>query len=160
MTEDIKKEYQIRMARESDWEAAMDLAWRTFLKFEAADYRPEGVESFQNFISDQWLKKMFIKGEYLMMLAMEGEEIIGLITMRNTNHISLLFVDENYHRQGVGSSLIGAIESFLQTETNLRYMTVNAAPYAIDFYHKIGFWDLTGQQEKEGIFFTPMKLNL
>ena len=138
----------------------MDLAWRTFLKFEAADYRPEGVESFQNFISDQWLKKMFLKGEYLMMLAMEGEEIIGLITMRNTNHISLLFVDENYHRQGVGSSLIGAIESFLQTETNLRYMTVNAAPYAIDFYHKIGFWDLTGQQEKEGIFFTPMKLNL
>ncbi len=99
MTGNTRKEYQIRMARESDWEAAMDLAWQTFLRFEAADYKPEGVESFQNFISDQWLKKMFLKGEYQMMLAMEGERIIGLITMRNTNHISLLFVDENYHRQ-------------------------------------------------------------
>ena len=160
MTYNEKKDYKIRMAHESDWEAAMELAWRTFLKFEAADYKPEGVESFRDFISDQWLKKMFLKGEYRMVLALEGERIIGLITLRNTNHISLLFVDENYHRQGVGSALIGAIETYLLRETNLQYMTVNAAPYAVDFYHKIGFWDLMGRQEKEGITYTPMKLNL
>lgn len=148
------------MACESDWEAAMDLAWRTFLQFEARDYKPEGIESFRDFISDQWLKKMFLKGEYLMMLALEGETIIGLITLRSTYHLSLLFVDGRYHRQGVGSALLGALESYLVKEMDIRFMTVNAAPYAVEFYHKMGFWDLTTQQEKEGILYTPMKLNL
>lgn len=154
------KYYSIRIACEKDWEEAMGLAWRTFLKFEAADYKPEGIESFRDFISDQWLKKMFLKGEYLMMLALEEEKIIGLITLRNGYHISLLFVEGEYHRQGIGSALIGALATYLLEETKIRFLTVNAAPYAIEFYHKIGFFDLAGEQEKEGIFYTPMKLNL
>lgn len=151
--------YSIRMARESDWEEAMELAWRTFLRYEAGDYKPEGIESFRDFISDQWLKKMFLKGEYTMILALDGERIIGLITLRNRCHISLLFVDGGYHRQGVGSSLVSALETWLIKERDVHYMTVNAAPYALGFYHKIGFWDLTDQQEKEGILYTPMKMN-
>ena len=39
-------------------------------------------------------------------------------------------------------------------------MTVNAAPYALGFYHKLGFWDLAPQQKKEGIIYTSMKRNL
>ncbi|MGN0308275.1 MAG: GNAT family N-acetyltransferase [Lachnospiraceae bacterium] len=158
MTEKTDTQYSIRMACEADWEAAMELAWKTFLKFEAGDYQPEGIDSFHDFISDQWLKKMFLKGEYVMMLALDEERIIGLITLRSRCHISLLFVDGDYHRQGVGSSLIGALESWLSTETDIRYLTVNAAPYALGFYHKLGFWDLAGQQEKEGILYTPMKM--
>ena len=154
-----KRNYSIRMAGEGDWEEAMLLAWKTFLQFEAQDYKPEGIESFRDFISDQWLKKMFLKGEYLMMLALDGEQIIGLITLRNGCHISLLFVDGNYHRQGGGSALVGAVESYLAEETDIRYLTVNAAPYGVGFYHKIGFWDLAEQQEKEGILYTPMKMN-
>lgn len=154
------KNYSIRVACEKDWEEAMELAWRTFLKFEAKDYKPEGIESFQDFICDQWLKKMFLKGEYLMLLAMEEEKIIGLITLRNGYHISLLFVDGEYHRQGVGSALIGALESYLLKETKIRYLTVNSAPYAVEFYHKIGFRDLAEEQEQEGILYTPMRLEL
>ncbi|MBQ9989350.1 MAG: GNAT family N-acetyltransferase [Lachnospiraceae bacterium] len=137
----------------------MELAWRTFLQFEARDYTAEGIESFRDFISDQWLKKMFLKGEYTMILALDEEKIIGLITLRSRCHISLLFVDGDYHRQGVGSSLVGALETWLSKEGDMHYMTVNAAPYALGFYHKIGFWDLADQQEKEGILYTPMKMN-
>lgn len=148
------------MAYESDWEEAMELAWKTFLVYEAKDYTREGIDSFQNFISDQWLKKMFIKGEYQMFVAMDGEKIIGLISLRNICHISLLFVDEKYHHQGVGSALIQALGEYLVKELGIRYMTVNAAPYAIGFYHKMGFWDLAPEQEKEGIRYTTMKRNL
>ncbi len=155
-----ERSYSIRMACEADWEEAMALAWRTFLQFEAKDYKAEGIESFRDFISDQWLKKMFIKGEYLMMLALDGQKIIGLITLRSGCHISLLFVDGEYHRQGVGSSLVGALGSYLTEETDIRYLTVNGAPYAVEFYHKIGFWDLAGQQEKDGILYTPMRMNI
>lgn len=152
--------YSVRMAYETDWEDAMDLAWRTFLLFEAKDYSKEGIDSFRDFISDQWLKKMFLKGEYQMFVALDGKKIIGLITLRNRFHISLLFVDKDYHCQGVGSALIQVLGEYLKTEMGIRQMTVNAAPYAVGFYHKLGFWDLAPQQEKEGIIYTSMKRNL
>ena len=79
-----------RMAVEKDWEPAMKLAWETFLIFEAEEYSEEGVESFRDFISDQWLKNMFLKGEYQMFVALEKEKIVGFITIRNRCHISLL----------------------------------------------------------------------
>lgn len=151
-------QYAIRMACEADWEEAMELAWRTFLQFEAGDYQPEGIENFREFISDQWLKKMFLKGEYVMILALDHTRIIGMITIRNINHISLLFVEGIYHRHGVGASLISAAETFLIRIRGIQRMTVNAAPYALGFYHKMGFVDMDQQQEKEGILYTPMEM--
>ena len=57
------------------------------------------------------------------------------------------------------TSKLAFVESYLAEETDIRYLTVNAAPYGVGFYHKIGFWDLAEQQEKEGILYTPMKMN-
>ena len=36
-------------------------------------------------------------------------------------------------------------------------MTVNAAPYALGFYHKLGFQDTGMEETNDGIRFTPMK---
>ena len=35
--------FQVRPGWQDDWQPAMDLAWKTFLRFEAADYLPEGI---------------------------------------------------------------------------------------------------------------------
>ena len=152
--------YTFRMAVEKDWEPAMKLAWETFLIFEAQEYGEEGIESFQDFISDQRLKNMFLKGEYQMMVALHEEKVIGFITVRNRSHISLLFVNKKYHRQGIGSILIEKMGEYLITEVGVDYMTVDSAPYALEFYHKLGFWDLAPQQKKNGIIYTSMKKNL
>ena len=42
----------IRPAYIDEWETAMALAWKTFLKFEAKDYTPEGVRNFEDFVTD------------------------------------------------------------------------------------------------------------
>ena len=152
--------YTFRMAVEKDWEPAMKLAWETFLIFEAQEYGEEGIESFRDFISDQRLKNMFLKGEYQMMVALHEEKVIGFITVRNRSHISLLFVNKKYHRQGIGSILIEKMGEYLITEVGVDYMTVDSAPYALEFYHKLGFWDLAPQQQKNGIIYTSMKKNL
>ena len=152
--------YTFRMAVEKDWEPAMKLAWETFLIFEAQEYGEEGIESFRDFISDQRLKNMFLKGEYQMMVALHEEKIIGFITVRNRSHISLLFVNKKYHRQGIGSILIEKMGEYLITEVGVDYMTVDSAPYALEFYHKLGFWDLAPRQQKQGIIYTSMKKNL
>lgn len=82
---------QIRNIRTEEWEDAMALVWRTFLKYEACDYEEEGVRSFLDFITDERLKKLHMIGEYPVMAAFcRSEDGIGVASMRSINHISLL----------------------------------------------------------------------
>lgn len=133
------------------------------MHFEASDYTPQGVDSFLDFISDTTLNRMFIMGNYQLFVAVEdepekavGEKIIGLISLREVNHISLLFVDEKYHKQGIGRSLMNYAASYLYEEKGKIFCTVNAAPYAVEFYKKIGFHAVKPEESKDGIRFTPM----
>jgi len=111
-----KFSYFIRKAGKEDWDDAMAVAWKTFLKFEADVYTKEGVRSFFDFITDSFLYRMFLNGAYHMFIAEDDGKIIGIITLRNDTHISLLFVDEDYHRQGVGSCLMRTLWDFVKTE--------------------------------------------
>ena len=152
--------YQIRSAYREDWEEATSLAWRTFLQFEADDYSPEGVKNFENFITDTTLYRMFVMGVYQMFVALDGEKIVGMITLRDITHISLLFVDEKYHRKGIGRALMQYLENYLLTELQASRVTVNASPYGVDFYHRLGFRDLHPEQRRDGIIYTPMEFVL
>lgn len=87
--------YEIRSAYREEWEDAMSLAWRTFMRFEADVYSPEGVKNFENFITDSTLYRMFVMGAYQMFVALDGKKLVGMLTLRDRVHISLLFVDEN-----------------------------------------------------------------
>ncbi|EOS73523.1 MAG: GNAT family N-acetyltransferase [Lachnospiraceae bacterium] len=152
--------YEIRFAGREEWEEAMGLAWKTFLEFEADDYSLEGIRSFEDFITDSGLKRMFDMGTYQMISAYDRKKMIGMITLRNEMHISLLFVDRNYHRQGVGKALIGRMADYARTELGQDRLTVNASPYGVGFYHKIGFKDLGPEKKQDGIIYTPMHYKL
>lgn len=152
--------YEIRMAYEHEWEDAMAIAWKTFLRFEADDYEPEGVKNFENFITDNTLYRMFRMGLYQMIVAVDGKKMVGMITARGNSHISLLFVDESYHRKGIGKALIRSLCKYLKEEAGTVRVTVHASPYAVGFYHKLGFRDLQPEQSAGGIRYTPMELGL
>ena len=98
---------QIRNIRTEEWEDAMALVWRTFLKYEACDYEEEGVRSFLDFITDERLKKLHMIGEYPVMAAFCGQKMVGVASMRSINHISLLFVDSK-NRAGAQSAGAGS----------------------------------------------------
>lgn len=152
--------YQIRSAYRGEWQDAMALAWKTFLRFEADVYSPEGVRNFENFITDSTLYRMFIMGAYQMFVAVDGMKIVGMITLRDTSHISLLFVDEAYHRQGVGRGLMKYLADYLRMEVGAERVTVNSSPYGVGFYHKMGFRDIRPEEMKDGIIYTPMEFIL
>lgn len=154
------KNIQIRMAKESEWEDAMELAFKVFLKYEAVEYGEEGIRNFAEFVSDEALRKMFLIGEYRLFVALDGETIVGLISLRSGNHISLLFVDEVYHRKGIGSALIKCLQEYLLQNTKYDKVTVFASPYGIPFYHKVGFIDAGEETRRDGIIFTPMEFYL
>ncbi len=148
--------YEIRFASQEEWEEAMGLAWKTFLEFEADVYTPEGVRSFEDFITDSGLRRMFVMGGYQMISAFDQGKMIGMITLRGEMHISLLFVDSHYHRRGVGRALVLKLADYVKTELGKKRMTVNASPYGVGFYHRIGFKDLGPEKQQDGIIYTPM----
>lgn len=156
----MKAQYQIRSAYRNEWQDAMALAWKTFLRFEAGVYTPEGVRNFQNFITDSTLYRMFVKGTYQLFVALDGNQVVGMITLRDTTHISLLFVDAAYHRQGIGRALIKHLTDYLLTEAGANRVTVNSSPYGVGFYHKMGFRDVRPEESRDGIIYTPMEFIL
>lgn len=157
---DVKCRYEIRPAYRNEWDDAMALAWKTFMQFEAKDYPVEGIESFKNFITDQLLYKMFVMGSYQLFCAFDDNKMVGMISLRNETHISLLFVDSKYHRRGIGRALMEYLANYLVTEMGKDFMTVNAAPYGIEFYHACGFFDIGPIEYSDGISTVPMKMQL
>lgn len=149
-------ECSVRCAYRNEWDDAMALAWRTFMQFEAKDYSKRGIDSFQDFITDPFLHRMFIMGAYQLFVAIQDNKIVGIISLRDETHISLLFVDAKYHRHGIGRKLIEYLCEYVEQEEGHRKVTVNAAPYAVGFYHKLGFRDKGIEQTNDGIRFTPM----
>ena len=148
---DMANSYEIRWAEDKDWIPAMHMIWKTFLKYEAVDYTEEGIRNFHEFITDEHLYKSFRQGRYQMMVALDGARIIGAASVRNYNHLSLLFVDEEYHHRGVGRSLMGRMCEYLKKEAGERYMSLKAAPYAVDFYRKLGFHAVHAEETFSGI---------
>lgn len=148
----------IRALDIDEWDDAMSLAWRTFMKYDAQDYTQQGIESFKNFITDSILYKMFINRAYLAFGAFENGKIVGMITLRNENLISLLFVDSAYHKKGIGRALIHFLCDYIVSEEGINLVRVNSSPYAVEFYHKLGFKDTDTEKVSDGISYTPMEL--
>ena len=135
----------------------MKMIWRTFLKYEGKEYTKEGIRNFFDFITDDELYTAFLKGSYQMMVAVDGNKIIGAGTIRNGNHLSLLFVDEDYHCRGVGRAIMDSLCRYLKEEAGERDMSLKAAPYAGDFYHRLGFRTVKPEEEYSGIRVTEME---
>lgn len=154
---DIQTPYEVRWAKRDDWKPAMTMIWKTFLRYDSKDYTQEGIRNFFEFITDDTLYRSFLAGAYQMLVALDGERIIGAGSIRNGTHLSLLFVDEEYHGQGVGSCLMNQLCKYLKEEEGEGYMSLKAAPGAVDFYLKLGFCIVKPEEEISGIRVTSME---
>lgn len=151
--------YEIREARIEEWKPAMNMVWKTFLEFEGKDYTREGICNFYEFITDDGLYEAFRRGTYHVWIALDGQCIVGLASLRNQNQLSLLFVDRQYHRKGIGSALIDWVGEYAKQKGN-ESICLQAAPYAVDFYRKLGFSILGPEQSYGGIRVTVMSKSL
>ena len=151
---------EIRPAKPEEWDYAMELAFRVFLKFEAEEYGKAGTESFAEFVTSESLRKAFLAGHYILLVAICDDKIVGMISARNINHISLLFVDSAYHRMKIGTKLLDNMAYYLVKKEGCIEMTVNSSPYAVEFYHRNGFVDTSEQTVQDNIIYTPMTKHL
>ena len=153
-------DYQIRHLAKNDWEMAMQLAWDTFLMYEAPDYEPEGLKHFHEFVKGDELRNMFALGEYRAWGAYDDNDVVvGILGIRKHWHISLLFVESRLHHQGIATALLKRAFSEAADE-GVNTLTVFSSPYAVDFYHRIGFTDTDHEKTTDGIRYTPMSIDL
>lgn len=150
-------DYVIRWAKREEWPETMDMVWKTFLEYDSGDCSPEGIERFRSFITDERLEQAFAEGKYQLLLALDGDRVIGVGSLRAINHLSLLFVDGAYHHKGIGRALIEALCDYLKNELGERYVSLQASPYAVGFYKKLGFIQIKTLSDTPGIPVVPME---
>lgn len=149
----------VRKLTEEDLTSALILVKDVFDAFEAPDYSEEGINAFYDFIKDEAVYQKLKNGEMQFWGAFCENRMVGVIAIRNKNHISLLFVDGKHHRKGIGKALFEQVKLYVQSR-GLKEITVHSSPYAIPVYHKLGFIDTDRELISNGIRFTPMQFSL
>ena len=141
----------VRALERCEYTLALDLAWKVFNRFEAPDYCEQGIENFRKTIRDpMYSASIHCYG------AFDGQTLVGMIATRNAGaHITLFFVEEAYHRQGIGRMLLEAAKA----DAPVGPITVNSSPYAVEVYRRLGFVATKPEQLTDGIRYTPMVLN-
>ena len=153
-------DYLIRKVADHEINEAFSLIWRTFSEFIAPDYTKEAVNNFKkNFIDNINYRENFIQGKEVMYGAYIKEQLVGVLSVRDTDFISCAFVDKKYHRRGIAGKLFNHVIPILK-ENSVKKIRLNSSPYAVPFYHSMGFKNLGKEQVYQGILFTPMELIL
>jgi predicted GNAT family N-acyltransferase len=126
---------------------ATELIWQVFQVFEVPDFPKEGVIEYKRILDKTEKEK-----DITFYTAMENDIVVGALGMRENNHIGYFYVKESHHKRGIGKMLFMKI---LQEYKGS--ITVNACPYGVPIYERLGFIKTDTQQNNNGIIFTPMR---
>jgi predicted GNAT family N-acyltransferase len=131
-----------------------------FYAFVAPEYAEQGIQEFLKYIQPEALRQRVQENHFVLVAICQGRTV-GAIEMRNHNHVSLLFVDGAFHHQGISRELLRrSLDICLKQHPTLTTLTVNSSPYAIEAYQHLGFVNASPEQEKNGIRFVPMTLDV
>ena len=146
---------EIRALTRMDLPGAMDLVWRVFVEYESAEYPAQGVENFRAYIALPAMEVRLADGGIALWGAFVAGQLAGVLGARSGHHISLLFVETAHQRRGIARALV---EEFCQRAKagGKGQITVNASPYGLGAYGRLGFVPTGPQQQLDGMIFTPM----
>lgn len=134
---------------------AFELAQDVFMMYEAPTFIKSGTESFLNFLWGKRVQEMLEDGSFLVWGCYSDGELAGMLALRENSHISLLFVNGCFHRQGIGRMLFSEAKNHAMA-SGTKIITVNASEFGIPFYKAMGFYETDMQLTSDGIIYTPM----
>jgi len=151
--------HNIRKLNIADLPEAIELVWKVFVEFEAPDFSDEGIKEFKSGLGFPEMQEKLQKCEWIFWGCFMGNQLVGMAATRQPCHISLLFVDKDFHKQGIAKALIKtALKSYKEAGHNA--VTVNSSPYAVEIYKRMGFEATDTEQVIKGMRFTPMTKEL
>lgn len=149
-----------RMLKPGEESAVASLVIDVFNEFVAPLFAEEGIEEFNRYTSAEDIAGRIDNGNMLLVAEAE-DEIVGIIEVRENNHVGWLFVDKRFQRTGVGRHLLKrAVELCRQRDHTVNRIPVNSSPNAVAAYRRFGFHAIEDEKTVNGIRHTPMELIL
>jgi GNAT superfamily N-acetyltransferase len=149
-----------RKIRYGEEENACHLIMDCFGEFIAPGYSEEGITEFLKYVNPEFTRYRLANNN-CMILAFDNNELVGVIEVRNYNHISLFFVRKEYQNKGIGKELNKlAINECKIFRPDIAVIEVHSSPYAVPIYEKLGFVQVSAEQVENGMRFTPMKYEI
>ena len=138
----------IKKLNNEEYNKAIQLSLAVFTKCGTTDFNANGLKTFKKFVyNKELINELTIWG------AFDNNELVGIIgTKLNGTHISLFFINPDYHRKGIGRELFNCAYA----NQIVNKITVNSSSYAIRFYESLGFSKIAEEQETDGLRYTPM----
>lgn len=149
-------EYTYRLMKSGEENALLLLILRVFHQHVAPTYSKEGIETFLNMLTVDFLKAADPKK--FTLVAEYEHRPVGMLTNINEGHIALLFVDSEFQGRGIGAALIRrCIDECSQKYPGLNDITVSSSPNSRLFYERLGFIEVYEEQDENGLRFIPMQ---
>lgn len=137
---------------------AYELMVECFDSFIGDDYTVEGIKNFYEYIDASKLKRRIEEGS-VMIAALDDFKLVGIVEIKDNKHVSLLFVNKDYHDFGIGRKLIDEALD-IGNVNELKSISLNSSPNAMEIYKGIGFKAADKKQTKDGVVYIPMELEL
>lgn len=143
-----KDQIKVKKLDESYIDECLDLVWQVFSEFEVPVFPKEGGVEYKRIIEKTRKEK-----NITFYGALDNGKVVGVLGMRENNHIGYFYVNSSYHKRGIGKRLFNIMKEDYKKKT----FTVNAAPYGVPIYTRLGFVPTDKEQNVNGVIFTPMK---
>lgn len=150
----------IRTLRHNEFPQAMQLVRDVFALHVAPAFSEEGVQEFDSFVTLESALQRQEQGHHFLAASM-GDTLAAVAEVRDSRHICLLFVLDEFRRKGIGRQLTNAcVELCARKNPGLERVTVNASINAVDAYRHFGFLPTEPEQCHNGIRFVPMAIDI
>ena len=140
--------------------AVSELGFRIFRDEIAPVCSHDGIRHFTEYIQPDSIKSR-LESNYIIDIAVLFDTILGAVEVRDFCHIAMLFVDKSFRGREIGKELVTtAVKSCLAENKSLKIVTANSVPHSVVVYEKLGFKKTGEEQEKNGIRFFPMAMEV
>jgi len=144
------KTVYVRQIETSEYEAAAQVVLTSFLDCVASSMEPRGITVFEEFSTAHAIRSRDASG-CVTYVAIEDTQVVGVLHVKDGDHISLLFVLPDFQGKGIGNALIQKADQFKMLAT------VHSSTIALKAYESYGFRACGPEQLSDGIRFVPMQ---
>lgn len=123
-------------------------------------YSDQGNEEFYKYITPKAIEEQLQKDHWILKAEID-KKLVGIIEIRSNNHLSMLFVDPQHQKQGIGRQLlVQAIKLIKQNNSSVKMIAVHSSPNSVTAYEALGFKSVSDEKEVNGIKFTTMEMKI
>jgi GNAT superfamily N-acetyltransferase len=152
------RDLAIRPLRPGEEAAVIALVERVFDETVAPHYSDAGVREFYTYAATEPLAERSLSNHFVL-VAERGDTLVGMIEIRNAEHVAMLFVEPRGH--GIGGRLLQAALARCESlRPDLSRITVHSSPNAVPAYERLGFRATNQERELKGVRFVSMALEI